>query len=33
VTTFVREPATIVAIVVILLASFGIDRWWKQIRG
>jgi amino acid transporter len=32
-TTLVHEPGTIVAIVAILVASFGIDRWWKQVRG
>jgi amino acid transporter len=33
VTTLVHEPATIGVIVAILLASLGVDRWWKQVRG
>jgi amino acid transporter len=32
VTTLVHEPGTILAIVAILVASVGIDRWWKQAR-
>ena len=32
VTTLVHEPGTIVVIVVILVASVGIDLWWKRLR-
>jgi amino acid transporter len=32
VTTLVDEPGTAVALVVILLLSVALDRWWKRVR-
>jgi amino acid transporter len=32
VTSLVHEPATIVVIIVILVASLGVDVWWKRLR-
>jgi len=31
-TTLIHEPGTIVVIVLILAASVGVDRWWKEVR-
>jgi hypothetical protein len=32
VTTLVDEPGTAVALVVILVLSVALDRWWKRVR-
>jgi len=32
VTTLIHEPGTIIVIVAILVASLGIDLWWKRSR-
>ena len=31
-TTLIHEPASIVALVVILVLSIGLDLWWKRSR-
>jgi amino acid transporter len=32
VTTLIQEPASIVALIVILLMSIGLDQWWSRTR-
>ena len=32
-TTLIEEPASIVALIVILLMSIGLDQWWSSATG
>ena len=31
-TTLIHEPASIVALLVVLALSVGLDLWWKRVR-